>query len=130
MALMYASSELTPTHNLQRLASRQHTNPPPPRCLCCCDVYCRSLGADGVMVPLVNSKAEAQQAVSYCYFPPEGLRSAAYPVRCGSLLQHATPASLSCIVQHQQRKHMLKHAPRRAQGLKQQAPESTGYSWH
>eukprot|EP00775_Hariotina_reticulata_P005762 gene5762-6002_t len=39
------------------------------------------LGADGVMIPLVNTRAEAEQAVSYCYFPPEGQRSAAYPVR-------------------------------------------------
>jgi hypothetical protein len=43
---------------------------------------CRSLGADGVMVPLVNGKADAEQAVSYCLFPPQGQRSAAYPVRC------------------------------------------------
>jgi 2-keto-3-deoxy-L-rhamnonate aldolase RhmA len=33
------------------------------------------------MVPLVNSKADAEQAVSYCLFPPQGQRSAAYPVR-------------------------------------------------
>ncbi len=42
--------------------------------------YC-SLGADGVMVPLVNSRADAEEAVSYCYFPPEGQRSMAYPVK-------------------------------------------------
>jgi 2-keto-3-deoxy-L-rhamnonate aldolase RhmA len=41
-----------------------------------------SLGADGVMVPLINTKEEAEQAVSYCLFPPEGQRSVAYPVRC------------------------------------------------
>jgi 2-keto-3-deoxy-L-rhamnonate aldolase RhmA len=40
------------------------------------------LGADGVMVPLVNTKRDAEQAVSYCLFPPQGQRSAAYPVRC------------------------------------------------
>uniref|UniRef100_A0A383VZ87 HpcH/HpaI aldolase/citrate lyase domain-containing protein n=1 Tax=Tetradesmus obliquus TaxID=3088 RepID=A0A383VZ87_TETOB len=39
------------------------------------------LGADGVMVPLVNSKEDTQQAVSYCLFPPDGQRSVAYPVR-------------------------------------------------
>jgi 2-keto-3-deoxy-L-rhamnonate aldolase RhmA len=62
------------------------------------------------MVPLVNSKADAEQAVSYCYFPPEGQRSAAYPVRCAHLLQYVVPASLLCIVQQQQqqRQHMLR----------------------
>lgn len=44
-------------------------------------LLCCSLGADGVMVPLVNGRADAEQAVSYCLFPPEGQRSAAYPVR-------------------------------------------------
>lgn len=39
------------------------------------------LGADGVMVPLVNTRADAERAVSYCKFPPEGRRSASYPVR-------------------------------------------------
>eukprot|EP00882_Tetradesmus_deserticola_P031594 GHRQ01035734.1.p1 GENE.GHRQ01035734.1~~GHRQ01035734.1.p1 ORF type:complete len:268 (+),score=93.02 GHRQ01035734.1:101-904(+) len=39
------------------------------------------LGAHGVMVPLVNSRADAEQAVSYCRFPPDGQRSVAYPVR-------------------------------------------------
>lgn len=40
-----------------------------------------SLGADGVMVPLINTRQEAEQAVSFCRYPPEGVRSAAYPVR-------------------------------------------------
>lgn len=40
------------------------------------------LGADGVMVPLINNAEEARMAVSYCLFPPEGLRSIAYPLRC------------------------------------------------
>ena len=53
----------------------------------CTMMLCCSLGADGVMVPLVNSKADAEQAVSYCLFPPEGQRSAAYPVRCVALPQ-------------------------------------------
>eukprot|EP00879_Flechtneria_rotunda_P033798 GHRR01037585.1.p1 GENE.GHRR01037585.1~~GHRR01037585.1.p1 ORF type:complete len:116 (+),score=27.66 GHRR01037585.1:285-632(+) len=39
------------------------------------------LGADGVMVPLVNSRSDAEEAVSYCLFPPMGQRSMAYPVR-------------------------------------------------
>jgi 2-keto-3-deoxy-L-rhamnonate aldolase RhmA len=33
------------------------------------------------MVPLVNNRVDAEQAVSYCLFPPQGVRSAAYPVR-------------------------------------------------
>jgi hypothetical protein len=40
-----------------------------------------SLGADGVMVPLVHSPADAARAVSCCKYPPEGSRSVAYPVR-------------------------------------------------
>lgn len=39
------------------------------------------LGAHGVMVPLVNSRADAEMAVSHCLFPPQGQRSVAYPVR-------------------------------------------------
>lgn len=42
--------------------------PPPPPC---------SLGADGVMVPLINSKSDAEEAVSYCLYPPQGQRSVA-----------------------------------------------------
>eukprot|EP00879_Flechtneria_rotunda_P019568 GHRR01020557.1.p1 GENE.GHRR01020557.1~~GHRR01020557.1.p1 ORF type:complete len:182 (+),score=47.94 GHRR01020557.1:2-547(+) len=33
------------------------------------------------MVPLVECRADAQQAVSSCLFPPAGQRSVAYPVR-------------------------------------------------
>ncbi len=32
------------------------------------------LGADGVLVPMVNSVAEAQAAISACRYPPEGTR--------------------------------------------------------
>jgi 4-hydroxy-2-oxoheptanedioate aldolase len=39
------------------------------------------LGAHGIMVPLVNSRADAEEAVSYCLFAPAGQRSVAYPVR-------------------------------------------------
>lgn len=31
-------------------------------------------GADGVMIPMVNSKEEAERAVSYCKYPPVGVR--------------------------------------------------------
>jgi hypothetical protein len=44
-------------------------------------LICCSLGAHGVMVPLVNSRADAEMAVSHCLFPPQGQRSVAYPVR-------------------------------------------------
>ena len=43
--------------------------------------YMSSLGADGVMVPLVNTLEEAKAAVSYCLFAPQGIRSAVYPSR-------------------------------------------------
>ncbi len=33
------------------------------------------LGADGVMVPMVNSGDEARRAVAACKYPPEGIRS-------------------------------------------------------
>lgn len=33
------------------------------------------------MVPLINNREEALQAVSYCKFPPQGVRSAVFPVR-------------------------------------------------
>ena len=33
------------------------------------------LGADGVIIPLVNSKAEAERAVSGAKYPPDGVRS-------------------------------------------------------
>ncbi len=41
-----------------------------------------SLGADGVMVPLVNTLEQAKAAVSYCLYTPRGVRSAVYPSRC------------------------------------------------
>jgi 2-keto-3-deoxy-L-rhamnonate aldolase RhmA len=33
------------------------------------------LGADGIMIPMVNSPDEARQAVAACKYPPEGIRS-------------------------------------------------------
>lgn len=38
------------------------------------------------MVPLVNTRADAEAAVSYCLYPPEGQRSVAYPVRLAVLI--------------------------------------------
>ncbi|MEO3430020.1 aldolase/citrate lyase family protein [Pelagibius sp. CAU 1746] len=37
-------------------------------------------GAQGVMVPAVNSKAEAEAAVSACHYPPRGTRGMAAPI--------------------------------------------------
>lgn len=31
-------------------------------------------GCDGVMIPMINSREEAERAVSYCKYPPEGVR--------------------------------------------------------
>jgi 4-hydroxy-2-oxoheptanedioate aldolase len=41
------------------------------------DAIMRSLdaGANGVIVPMINSPAEAEAAVSACYYPPHGIRS-------------------------------------------------------
>lgn len=39
-------------------------------------------GAYGVIVPLINNRAEAEKAVSACRYPPDGLRSLG-PVRAG-----------------------------------------------
>lgn len=46
-------------------------------CVHACLHSCHSLGADGVMVPIVNSRADAEQAVGYCLYPPQGERSVA-----------------------------------------------------
>jgi hypothetical protein len=43
------------------------------------------------MVPLINNREEAQQAVSYCRFPPDGIRSVAYPVRWGLCSSQGPP---------------------------------------
>lgn len=32
------------------------------------------MGAAGIMIPMVNSKEEAERAVQYCHFPPRGVR--------------------------------------------------------
>jgi 2-dehydro-3-deoxyglucarate aldolase/4-hydroxy-2-oxoheptanedioate aldolase len=31
-------------------------------------------GADGIMIPMINSREEAESAISYCKYPPEGVR--------------------------------------------------------
>ncbi|MFJ8063273.1 HpcH/HpaI aldolase/citrate lyase family protein [Psychrobacillus sp. NPDC096426] len=31
-------------------------------------------GASGIMIPMINSKEEAERAVQYCHYPPKGIR--------------------------------------------------------
>ncbi|KAG2447144.1 hypothetical protein HYH02_007890 [Chlamydomonas schloesseri] len=56
-------------------------------------------GADGVMVPLVNTVAEAVEAVSYCRYPPQGCRSLVAPSRA-ILVQVPSPPTASHGTQH------------------------------
>jgi 4-hydroxy-2-oxoheptanedioate aldolase len=37
------------------------------------------MGADGVLIPYINTKAEAEQAASCCYYPTKGTRSVYFP---------------------------------------------------
>lgn len=39
-------------------------------------------GADGILVPYINTKEEAQEAVSCCLYPTKGTRSVYFPQRC------------------------------------------------
>ncbi|GBF93514.1 2,4-dihydroxyhept-2-ene-1,7-dioic acid aldolase [Raphidocelis subcapitata] len=52
------------------------------------------LGADGVMVPLVYTRADAARAVAACKYAPAGRRSVAYPVRA-VYSKGAGPAALA-----------------------------------
>ncbi|XP_022737095.1 uncharacterized protein LOC111289982 [Durio zibethinus] len=38
------------------------------------------LGPQGIMFPMIDSPKDAKKAVSYCRFPPEGIRGTAHPV--------------------------------------------------
>jgi len=40
------------------------------------------LGADGILVPYINNKKEAEEAVSCCYYPTQGTRSVYFPQAC------------------------------------------------
>ena len=42
------------------------------------------IGAEGVMVPQVSSKAEAEAAVAACRYPPAGIRGVAYGIARGA----------------------------------------------
>ena len=39
--------------------------------------YALDIGAKGIIVPMVNSKEAAEHMISYCKYPPDGIRSAA-----------------------------------------------------
>lgn len=54
-------------------------------------------GAQGVIVPLVNSRAEAMAAVAACRYPPHGLRSFG-PIRAAVVSESRDAASLSANV--------------------------------
>jgi 4-hydroxy-2-oxoheptanedioate aldolase len=59
------------------------------------------LGADGVLVPYINTAEEARQAVSCCRYPTAGTRSIYFPQRCTNkegLLGYAGPANDNTIV--------------------------------
>jgi 4-hydroxy-2-oxoheptanedioate aldolase len=51
-------------------------------------------GAEAVIVPMVNSRDEAERAVAACRYAPEGVRSFG-PVRAGLFLNQAPPAEVN-----------------------------------
>jgi 4-hydroxy-2-oxoheptanedioate aldolase len=51
-------------------------------------------GAEAVVVPMVNSRADAERAAAACRYAPEGVRSFG-PVRAGMYLNLATPAEVN-----------------------------------
>jgi len=40
------------------------------------------LGADGILIPYINNKKEAEEGVSCCYYPTTGTRSVYFPQPC------------------------------------------------
>jgi len=40
------------------------------------------LGADGILIPYINNKKEAEEGVSCCYYPTKGTRSIYFPQPC------------------------------------------------
>ena len=59
------------------------------------------MGADGVLVPYINTAEEARAAVSCCRYPTVGTRSVYFPQRCmnkGGLLGYAGDANANVIV--------------------------------
>jgi 4-hydroxy-2-oxoheptanedioate aldolase len=51
-------------------------------------------GAEGVIVPMVNTRSDAEQAAAACRYAPEGVRSFG-PVRAGLFLNQAPPADVN-----------------------------------
>src|SRR5271165_3222430 len=45
------------------------------------------LGAQGVVVPMINTRSDAQQAVRFCRYPPDGIRGFA-PIRASQYLEN------------------------------------------
>jgi 4-hydroxy-2-oxoheptanedioate aldolase len=43
------------------------------------------LGANGILIPYVNNKEEAEQGISCCLYPTQGTRSVYFPQRCTNL---------------------------------------------
>lgn len=59
------------------------------------------MGADGVLIPYINTAEEARQAVSCCRYPMTGTRSVYFPQRCmnkAGLLGYAGAANDNVIV--------------------------------
>ena len=58
-------------------------------------------GASGVIIPLVNNRAEAERAVSACRYPPKGMRSfgpARAAMALGKNYLHEANDEIACIV--------------------------------
>jgi 2-keto-3-deoxy-L-rhamnonate aldolase RhmA len=62
------------------------------------------LGAQGVVVPMINSRADARQAIQFCRYPPLGVRGFA-PIRASRYLENLSEyiseanSAISLIVQ-------------------------------
>lgn len=59
------------------------------------------LGADGILIPYVNTKEEAEAAISCCLYPTQGTRSVYFPQRCTNkdgLLGYVLNANKNVIV--------------------------------
>ncbi|XP_074265018.1 uncharacterized protein LOC141587429 [Silene latifolia] len=55
------------------------------------------LGPQGIMFPMIQSHKDARKAVSYCRYPPDGVRGAAHPiVRASGYGVHAASYLGSC----------------------------------
>jgi 4-hydroxy-2-oxoheptanedioate aldolase len=58
-------------------------------------------GASGIIVPMVNSREEAERAVAACRYPPEGIRSAGpfrASISAGSNYQQEANSEIACVI--------------------------------